>query len=416
MKSLRQGSSWLLQSIYVTLTIFFKKETQNHASGLALYFFLSIIPLVYFLNTVIAGNLELSKALYFLLNMLHLDFMDVDFSDSSDRYYGMFKVTSWVSIAVLLWGSRGLMRSVHGAFSVIFASPKRRNFVAANLIALMIIPFSFLTLAIWVAGDYLGLLFTPSSSSPVVSRLLQLASVLTPLCMSWAICFLSFYFIPPARPRLRLAVSVSFAWALSIALLQFLTNTTFKVDEYIKIYGALGAIIFSLIWAYIASLLFLLCAEFLRVSGKIDVIAMERIFLYGEERSRLATRIEHFLFRRSGRLFEKYGRPCRKGDIIIHQGGSPSEIYYLYSGKVGVYQAGPEGPARIGEVQEGRLLGEIDYLLCASASATFLAETECFLFTLSPAMFEELVSSSLKLSGQVIDSFRHHFEQPRAKA
>ncbi len=65
-------------------------------------------------------------------------------------------------------------------------------------------------------------------------------------------------------------------------------------------------------------------------------------------------------------------------------------------------------------MKEDGLFGELDYLLGVSASATFVAETECFLFTLSPAMFEALVNSSLKLSRLVIDSFCQRFEPPKA--
>ena len=403
MDSLRNGASWLSQSIYVTLTIFFKKEIQNHASGLALYFFLSAIPLVYFLNTIIAGHLELSKALYFLLQMLHLNFMDVDFSNSSDRYYGIFRVTSWVSIAVLLWSSRGLMRSVHGAFSVIFASPKKRNFVSTNLVALMIIPFSFMALTISVAGDDLRLLYT-ASNSPVVAASLHLASLLTPILIIWSLCFLCFYFIPPARPRLSHTILTSLACALLIALFQFFTNTVFRVDQYIRIYGSLGAIIFALIWAYIVSLIFLLCTEFLRVSGNIDVIAMERIFLGSADSGRIATRIEHMLFKRSARLFEKYGRFCHKDDVVIRLHDDAPSIFYLYSGKIGKYETLQGGLVRTGEVKERELFGEIDYLLKRPSKASYIAEDECFLFALSPEIFEALLNSNPKLSRQVVDT------------
>ncbi len=415
----RNGANWLSQSVYVTLTLFFKTEIRNHASGLALYFFLSAIPLAYLLNTFISGNLELSEALYFLLSMLHLNFMNVDFSRSSDQYYGLFKITSWVSLLVLLWSSSGLTRSVHGAFAVIFASPRRRHFIAVNLIAFMIIPFAFLLLELWSLGDYLTIHFSYEDiRNPLLVQAMKACflfiSRLTPFLVTWAIVFLTYFFMPPSRPRLPPAIATGFACAFSVALFQYLTNTVFQVDQYIRVYGSLGAIIFSLIWAYVISLVFLFFAEFLHVSSKIDVIAMERIFLDSGERGPLADRIEHFLFRRSRRLFEKYGRSCRKGDIIVHQNAEPSEIYYLYSGKIGIYQAGPEGPVRIGEVKEDGLFGELDYLLGVSASATFVAETECFLFTLSPAMFEALVNSSLKLSRLVIDSFCQRFEPPKA--
>lgn len=408
MRYFRDKANWLSQSVYVTLTLFFKTEIQNHASGLALYFFLSAVPLVYLLNTIISGNLELSKALYFLLNMLHLNFINVDFSKSSDQYYGLFKVTSWVSILVLLWSSRGLMRSIHGAFAVIFASPKRMHFIAINLIAFMILPFSFLVLGIWIMGDYLALLYS-ASSKHIIAQMLEFVSVLSPLLVTWAITFLAYYFMPPSRPRPALAIAISFVCALMIVLLQFLTNTVFKVDQYIRIYGSLGAIIFSMIWAYIVSFIFLVCAEFLHVSGRIDMIAMEKIFLGSEKRGRLATGIEHFLFKRSERLFEKYGRSCHQDEVIIRQNADPSGIYFLYSGKVGIYESDQEKNIRKGEVRAGELFGEIEYLLGRAPSSTFVAESKCFLFTLPPEIFEGLLNSSLKISRLVIDSLCRSF-------
>jgi membrane protein len=414
MKSLRDGASRFSQSLYMTLTIFFKKETQNHASGMALYFFLSAIPLVYLLNTIIAGNLDLSKALYFMLGMLHLNFMDVDFSNSSDNYYGLFKVTSWVSIVVLLWSTRGLMRSVQGAFAVIFSAPRNRRFIIVNTISLLIIPFSFLVLGLWSVGDYLTIhLDYAAIGIPALGHLLKpcfvLIGRLMPFLLTWSVAFLAFYLIPPKRPGFRLAIATSFACALLIAVFQFFTNTVFKVDQYIRIYGSLGAIIFALIWAYIVSLIFLLCAEFLRVSGKIDVIAMERIFLGSEGRGPLAARIEHALFKRSKRLMEKYGRFCHKDAIVIRQHSISSSIYFLYSGKVGIYKNERQGLVRIGEVNEGELFGEVDHLLGRPVNATFVAEAESFLFELTPEIFEGLMDSNLNLSRQVIGSLCRAF-------
>ncbi|HQT26286.1 MAG TPA: YihY/virulence factor BrkB family protein, partial [Burkholderiales bacterium] len=300
----RKIGGWLSQSVYVTLNLFFKKEIPNHASAVAHYFLLSAVPLAYLLNTIISGSPEPSEALYFLLNMLHLNFMDVDFTQRTDRFFGLFKVTSWVSILVLLWSSRGLMRSVQGAFAMIFAFSRKRRALAVNLISFLIIPFSFLILGLSMLGDYLTIHMNYSSiSSPAFASLLKslfiLLNTLVPFLVTWAIAFLAYYFLPSSRPTFRLAMASSFLCALSIALFQFFTDTVFKVDQYIRIYGSLGAIIFAMIWAHVISFLFLLGAEFLYVTGKIDAISLEKIFLEGGERSKMAKRIEHFLFKRS---------------------------------------------------------------------------------------------------------------------
>ncbi len=400
----RKTGGWLSQSLYVTLNLFFKKEIPNHASAMAHYFLLSAVPLAYLMNTVISGSPEPSEALYFLLNMLHLNFMNVDFTQRSDRFFGLLTVKSWLSIVVLLWSSRGLMRSLQGAFAMIFPTRKRRA-LAVNLISFLIIPFSFLILGLSMLGDYLTIHMDYSSMTnqavvPVVRSLLFALNALVPFLVTWAIAFLAYYFLPSAKPASRLAIASSFLCALSIALFQFFTDTVFKVDQYIMIYGSLGAIIFAMIWAHVISFLFLLGAEFLYVTGKIDAIALEKIFLEGGERSRLATRIEHFLFKRSQRLFEKYGRSCRKGELIIRKNEASKTIYFLYSGKVGVY----DGETKLGEVKEGEIFGELAYLLGERRLATVVAETDSFLFTLSPEMFETLLKTNPDLSRLVIDS------------
>ena len=403
---LRNKGNWLSQSVYVTLSLFFRSEIPNHASAVAHYFLLSAVPLAYILNTIISGSPEPSEALYFLLNTLHLDFMDVDFSRSTDRFYGIFKITSWVSLLVLLWSSRGLVRSAQGAFSVIFAGSKKRRFLTVNMISFLIIPFSFLVLCLSMVGDYLVIHMSYEGiGNPALAQALKslfaFVNAATPFLLIWAIVFLAYYFIPSKKPTLRLAISSSFICALSVALLQFLTNTVFKVDQYIRIYGSLGAIIFAMIWAHVVSFVFLLFAEFLHVTDKIDVIALEKIFLESEEKSGLAGKMEHFLFKRSERVFGKYGRPVGEGEVVIRQNDNTASIYFLHSGKLGVHE---EKRGRIGEVKPGEIFGEFAYLLGEPRSATVVAESDSFLFTISPEMFEGLMNFNPRISRLVIDS------------
>ncbi len=405
----RDKGNWLSQSAYVTLNLFFKTEIPNHASAMAHYFLLSAVPLAYILNTIISGSPEPSEALYFLLNTLHLNFMDVDFSRSTDKFYGLFKVTNWVSILVLFWSSKGLMRSVQGAFTVIFAGSRKRRFFTVNMISFLIIPFSFLILGLSMLGDYLVVHMDYAGiDNPALAQTLKsiftFINALAPFLLIWAIAFLAYYFIPPKKPALNSAIGIGFLCALSIALLQFLTNTIFKVDQYIRVYGPLGAIIFAMIWAYVISIVFLLYAEFLYVTGKIDVIALEKLFLETEERSKLAEQIEHFLFKRSERVFEKYGHSYRKGEVVIRQDDDTSTIYFLYSGKVGVYDENRGARIRLGEVKQGEIFGELAYLLGERRSATVLAESDCFLFTLTPQMFEGLMNFNPRISRLVIES------------
>ncbi|HQT27028.1 MAG TPA: cyclic nucleotide-binding domain-containing protein, partial [Burkholderiales bacterium] len=68
------------------------------------------------------------------------------------------------------------------------------------------------------------------------------------------------------------------------------------------------------------------------------------------------------------------------------------------------------------EVKEGEMFGELAYLLGESCSATVIAESECFVFTLSPEMFESLMSSNPELSRLIIDSLCKRIPGMRQRA
>lgn len=402
-----------MQVSYVSLNLFFKTKMQNHAAAVAYYSLLSVAPLmlliVYLLDTQLIVFPEFGEAFANLVETAHLNFLTQNLQQKVGAVAGLLNIAGGLGILLLLWSSKGLMRSIQSAFAVIFSDSKRRNFIVSSLISLLAIPFIFFLLGMSVLGDYLVDHFDYASVNiPVLGHLLKFLFMLTGTLSSfigiWFVIFLLYFQVPLARPGISSTLIYSFFCTLTLYGLQAVLIDVVKIDKYIDLYGSLGDIIFVLIWVYLASILFFMWAQFLYVAGKIDVIALERIFLEGEDRSRMEHRIEHFLFNRSSRIFDKYGRHCLRGDVIIRQDDDTGAIYFLYSGQVGLYRENHGKEIRMGGLKEGEIFGEMAYLLGERRTATVIAESDCFLFILSPETLEALIGYSTKLSRRIIES------------
>lgn len=411
-KLIRERASWFLQVSYVTLNLFFKTKMQNHAAAVAYYSLLSIAPLmllmIYLFNTYMSGLPELREAFDKLLEASHLNFLNAN-SKSLHAVSSILNISGGLGIVILLWSSKGLMKSIQSAFAVIFADSRKRNIIVSSLMSLLAIPFIFLLLGLSVFGDYLVDHFNYAALNfPVMGYLLRLffmlIGYLSPFIGIWALVFLLYHQIPMKKPRVSSTLLYSFFCTLSVYVLEVAFSRAVRIDQYIDLYGSLGDVIFVLIWVYFGCILFFMWAEFLYVAGKIDVIALEKIFLDSEDRSKLEYRIEHFLFNRSSRIFEKYGQTCLKGETIIQQNDDTGAIYYLYSGQVGLYRENHGKSIRMGGLKPGEIFGEMAYLLGERRTATVIAESDCFLFIITPDTLEALMGYSAKLSRRIIES------------
>ncbi len=411
LKLVRDRGNWFLQVSYVTLNLFFKTKMQNHAAAVAYYSLLSIAPMmlliVYLLNTYLSGYPEIREAFNKILSAAHLNFLNASSARNIDS--AMISFSGGVSILILLWSSKGLMKSVQSAFAVIFADSRKRSFIVSSLISFLSIPFILILLALSIFGDYLVDHFNYAALGvPLLGSMLKFCFIsiglLTPFLGVWAVVFLLYDQMPQKRPRLSSTLIYSFFCTSSVYVLEVVFANVVGIEQYIRLYGSLGDIIFVLIWVYFGCILFFMWAEFLYVAGKIDVIALEKIFLVSEDRSKFEYRIEHFLFNRSSRIFKKYGQNCLKGDTIIRQNDDTASIYYLYSGQVGLYRENHGKEVRMGGLRPGEIFGEMAYLLGERRTATVVAEADCFLFILSPETLEALMNYSTKLSRQIIES------------
>ncbi len=258
--SRRNTLDWLLQLAYTTWRLIKKNGLQNHAAATAFYFLLSATPLLLLLSYAMQGLGQIAEnsvpatilmgALY---NQLHLESLTaLGFIPRQAQL-----AAGGVGIITLLLSCRGLVNAVHGAFQIIFPDERKRGLVLSWILPLIILPLLFLlmgvaslaqiTLNFLAQNDFIGL---------GNARILQGLNSIFGLGMAWALLFAAYWRLPRSHPRARNAAFFALAAALSLTLLLAAFGVFFKLENYHSLYGALGGVVFVLIGAYFACLVF----------------------------------------------------------------------------------------------------------------------------------------------------------------
>ncbi|MFO7541301.1 MAG: YhjD/YihY/BrkB family envelope integrity protein [Thiobacillus sp.] len=405
--------SWLLQLAYTTVRLFGQNGLQNHAAATAFYFLLSATPLLLLLSYALQllGHIAensvpatiLMAALY---NQLQLESLtELGFIPRQAKL-----AAGSVGLATLVLSSRGLVHAVQGAFRIIFPDQKKHNLVVSWVMPLIILPVLFLlmgvatvaqvTLSFLAQNDFIG-----TGNAQVLKALNSLFGFL----MVWGLLFTAYWRLPRRHPPARVAAAFSLGAGLSLVMLLVLFGIFFKLENYNNLYGAVGGVVFVLIGAFFAFMLLYLWAQALYAYGKVDIAALEKLFLGGSGEG--ASKLEAYVFGDIHRLLEKYGQIHPAGSTLIEEGDDSRIAYFLYAGRALVYKNTDDGRRKLGELSEGQLFGEMAYLLSENRTASVVADTELTVLALPPAIMEELMRHSAPLSRRIIDTLCKRLER-----
>jgi membrane protein len=395
---------WLLQTVYTTWRLFVKNELVNHAAAAAFYFLLSAAPLVLLLTygaQLLARLAETSVLATMLLAALYEQFHLAQLSDLGLIPQKAAFSAGGVGLITLLLSSRGLVNALQSAMRVIFPDDAKRHFVLNWTLPLIIIPVVFILVSLTVAIQAV-LTFFASVELLGVGRgeLFKTLNVLSGLGMIWGLIYTILRRLPLRHPPVRQTLIVSGLATLTLIGLYLGFGHFYRVEKYQAVYGALGGVVFILIGVFFAFLAFFFWAQFLYSLGKVDVAAMEKLFLGGEGTG--ADKLEGLVFARANRLLSRYGRSYASGDTLIQEGDASRDAFFLYAGKVGIFKDISGQEKRLGKLAEGELFGEMAYLLNEKRTATIRAETEVTALVLPPEMLEELLRYSAPLSRRTV--------------
>lgn len=403
MQRYRDYLDWLLQVAYITWRLFARNGLANHAAATAFYFLLSATPLLLLLAYAIQWLVRLAEhsiPATILLAALYQQFKLDTLSELGLIPSHAVLGAGSVGLMTLLLAARKLVHAIEEAFKVIFPEADKRHFVRAWILPFVAIPIALLLVGLSVAAqaavDFLV------QVEIIKARRGLLLSVLNFLLMFgtlWTLILLAYWRMPLKRPRLRQAALLALLSTFTLYLLFTLFGVFFQVEHYRSVYGALGGVVFVLIAAYLSFVAFYFWAQCLYALSKVDVAALEKLFLGG---SAGANKLESLVFGRAHRLLAKYGQTFAAGTEIIREGDDTKTAFFLYAGRVRLTKQ-VNGEARfLTELAAGELFGEMAYLLGEKRTATVTALTDVVVLALPPEMLEELMHYSAPLSRRII--------------
>lgn len=403
---------WLVQLVFTTLRLFKKNSLPNHAAATAFFFMLSATPLLLLLSYAMQWLGKLAET-YVPATMLFAALYNQLQLETLTAYGFLPKQTQLaaggVGLATLILSSRGLVKSLHGAFQVIFPSEATRKFVASWLLPLIIIPIAFGLLGLaGIAQAALEFFSQVDLIGGKQANLLYLLNLLFTLFILWLLIFLAYWRLPVSRPDSRQTALIALLSAISILLLTKVFGAFFHLEKYQSIYGALGGAVFVLIGTFFACMVFYLWAQCLFAVSRVDVEALEKLFLGGAGEG--ASKLESFVFTRANRLLDKYGRSYQPGEVLINEGDNTQEAFFLYSGTAKAYKNMNGSERELGILTEGQLFGEMAYLLKERRTASIKASSEVVALVLPPDMLEQLMRHSAPLSRRIIGTLCQRLE------
>jgi membrane protein len=403
-----------LQLLYGTVQLYGKNGLANHAAATAFYFLLSATPAVLLMSyalQLLAHWAENSVAATLLMAALYNQ-LQLDSLTSLGIVPRQAQLTAGgVGLLTLLLSSRGLINAVQGAFRIIFPEEAKRRLVLSWTLPFLLLPLLMLLAGLAaVVQTALAFFAEYALIGALSASLLKALNALLSVGLLWLVIFAAFWRLPLRCPPVRHAALTALGATISIVLLLSVFGAFFQLDNYRALYGALGSVVFVLIGAFMVCLVFYFWAQALYALGKLDVAALERLFLSAQDTAAAGTGVDSFVFGNARRLLNRYGRQCAAGETLVQEGEASRDAYLLYAGRAAVYKATPQGPKKLGELGEGQLFGEMAYLLRENRTASVLAETELTVLVLSPEMLEELMRYSAPLSRRIIDTLCKRLE------
>lgn len=409
-KIIRKYFQIFLQKIILSINLFLKNELLNHAGAAAFFFLLSVTPI--FLLLLLSFDHYLTSYPYVSDNFfVFLKNVNENLDKDLLIKFGLLNVKT-TAIGVfgllnLLWAGRWILTSIHRGLRIAFPAEtistpmviKILSFLILSILLLISVLVTFVSIGFnffqfFIPDNLIGQTFF-QFLLPAIRRFL-------PFLIAFLVIFLTYRFVPVKKPT-TVSSLIGAVWcALAIILLQMLFSRFFSITQFNVIYGVLGSLILMVLWVHFCFVLFFFFAEHVFVSDKIDVLVLERMYFFRLRQDIKGKKIEKFLFRHPKRIFEKYARRYKPGEILFREGDRGTDIYFIYSGSIGISRTIDGVEHKLATLEEGEVFGEMAYLLNESRTATAIAETESVLIVIIPDIFEELLQADNIFSRNVI--------------
>lgn len=352
---------------------FVHNDDFRHASSLAYYTALALLPalllLTYVLGTGIGASQTALQRMTDLVSDVIPQYSDVILREVSTVY--RHKGTAgFLTLFVLLWTISPLVGSLRGIVDNIFRVKPHRSLWATKLLDLLAVMFFILGLAaISATGVSLRIL---KQHAPGVAAL-RWSGHFLPSLMTVAL-LLCVYAVFAPRMKLRTllvgALTTAVFWNLLRPAFQFLLTVN---PHFGFAFGSFKSVFIVILWIYYSLAVLLLGAEMIAALHRKDTVII-KFLMEGRRGPGLLGR-------------KRFLRQVPQGEPFFLEGEPGAEMYHVLSGSVSIRK----GEGEIAVVGPGKFFGEMTFLLGIHRSATAVAREDCECIVITPRNLDALM-------------------------
>jgi len=253
-----------------------KERTSEHkhslvSAGVAFYAFLSVFPALATVVSVyglISDTESVQQNISRLSGMLPPEVLDIltrRLQDIASEQSGSLTMGLIFGILLSLWSANKAMKAAAQALNVAYDEDEDRGFVKINIVTLALTLISsvvaILAISVVVAIPVVVSNFLSREPAQIITVLMSWGTLIAIL----AALFSLLYRYAPAR-SFRPGFLQSLPGSLFATILFIVSSIAFSFyvsnfGSYDKQYGAIGAVVVSMLWLYLGSYIFLLGAE-----------------------------------------------------------------------------------------------------------------------------------------------------------
>lgn len=409
-----------VQSLYLSIRLFFSNDLISSASACAFGFMLSVIPMFMLICIVLIRVLHASpETVSVLISASSFSGRILNDSYFASLLDSVHRITNFevvISVAII-WMARRFFSSVVIALKRIFGGEVEPRPVKNQLIIftgeilivvfLSVIIFLFMTVStIALFPRFYGFLEPLNGAAELVSKAAQVS---IPFALIFIACACAYKFASRTKPPFSSSLIASAGTTVSFRLLTTLFHLFIDSNRYSMVYGVLSSIIVFLMGAFFFFIIFLFFAQWLYVCQFFDTLLLCELYLLPQPKARKSfSNIKRFLFLSPDFLTAKNGSTlsCKAGGFVYRKNDESDCAFYIASGSVALKSAGGETV-----LEPGTFFGEEQCILKMKRREDAVSVTDSLIVQIPYAEFRKLIERSPKVAGKALSRIEFQAEQ-----
>ncbi|UKI55202.1 MAG: YihY/virulence factor BrkB family protein [Treponema succinifaciens] len=408
----------IVQSLYLSSSLFFSNDLISSASACAFGFLLSVVPISMIICVVLLRVLHASpETVSALISSSPFSSQIISIEDSLPKSLKLVTNFEVVIIAAVVWMSRRFFSSVIVGLKRIFGKdansrPVKNMFLVFIGEALFVILFSLIIFiaislkTIVLVPRFYGILEPLNHIADLISKT---AAGFVPFIILFAATAFTYKFGSRTNPSWGISVLSSAGTCASYWILTKAFHLFVNINRYNLVYGVLSNIIVMLMGVFFFFIIFFFFAQWLYVYQFFETLLLCELYLLPEKQDgKFFSNIKRFLFINPYFLLKKDSHALNFNDgNFVYRKNSKSEFcFYIASGSILLIHKKMKGRF----LNQGTFFGEGECLLKKHRQEDAVSIGKSKVIKIPYSVFQKLIEKNPKIGVKALSQIRKYYK------